>query len=659
MGWELIKRELIERWDSGNLTGNVLSDHSRNLIVDGNYVYGVTSRGKDFVIYDITIIDVPVQKSLIAMTHEGCDLRKKGNYVFISNNYGTGITVMDVSDPLNPFEDNIFNMGGAVHGMFLVGNYLYCCQFTTDTFEIVDVTDPTNPVSKGSLSGAVYFNGPHDVHVDGIYAYVANYLSGVGEYGITVVNISDVDNPAVVTGVDENEQHSHITKSGDYIYVGCHSPSDELTIYDVSDPSTPSFVGRFFSGEGVNFAYWMDWWNGYLVSTSQKAGEVGIRLINVDDPSVPFIEATATCCNAGVACVYFASDRIFASTKDLVAGTYWWRIKSYEVVETGDEWYRRKKHTVNQEVGAGTNYQILIKVYKGAGTDGTEVVGCVTAGKVYCGGNCQDDFGDIRFTDSTGNELLDYWMEELSSGNYALFWVEVSGDLDVGNVDIYVYYDTVGATVTTSDGTETFLLFDDFDDGSIGDIWGTVGTPTEAGTEVTINASTEEIYSIATFQYKAMKAKVKVAAEAADNSYQIFGFANAAAGTWANTIYFVTYDGDFKVTSGDAVGFEQTSFYNSAYFDSYHLYNVFWKSGQAKCCADGVVVATHTTRVPSIAIPVRIYDYLTVADLKVDWVFVRNYVDPEPTHDTWGGEERPFYGERSSVVPLMRILDIT
>lgn len=131
-------------------------------------------------------------------------------------------------------------------------------------------------------------------------------------------------------------------------------------------------------------------------------------------------------------------------------------------------WNCRKSHVINQQAGAGTDYQVPIKVYKGVGVDGTEAYHDVTMGKVYCGGNCRDDFGDIRFTASDEETELDYWMhDDVSSGVYAVFWVKISGDLSAGNVTIYVYYDNATAT-TTENMTNTFLVGLDDQETAIG-----------------------------------------------------------------------------------------------------------------------------------------------------------------------------------------------
>ncbi|KKM79388.1 hypothetical protein LCGC14_1350390, partial [marine sediment metagenome] len=136
------------------------------------------------------------------------------------------------------------------------------------------------------------------------------------------------------------------------------------------------------------------------------------------------------------------------------------------IVGPGENWLTgwgyRKRHVVNQQAGAGANYQIAFKAYYGAGADGTETLGdTVTAGKVYCEGKCRTDFADIHFTEDDGDTELEYWLEEKIDSNYAIFWVKITGDLSAGNHTIYVYYGNAGAS-SSSDIDATFLHGDNF-----------------------------------------------------------------------------------------------------------------------------------------------------------------------------------------------------
>jgi len=121
-------------------------------------------------------------------------------------------------------------------------------------------------------------------------------------------------------------------------------------------------------------------------------------------------------------------------------------------------WRIRKKQTITgSTAGAQTNYQMKMTVHKGSGTDSST--------DVYCDGACRDDFGDIRWTKSDGTTLLDYWMDEANyvSGDYAVFWIEIDSiPASPSTVDIYMYYDNSSAT-SISNGSNTFLFFDDFE----------------------------------------------------------------------------------------------------------------------------------------------------------------------------------------------------
>ena len=150
-------------------------------------------------------------------------------------------------------------------------------------------------------------------------------------------------------------------------------------------------------------------------------------------------------------------------------------------------WAYRKSHLITGSSGAGTNYQVRVIVHKASGID--------AGANVYLGTNILDDFADVRFTASNGTTLLDYWLEtgSLTSGTQAAFWVEVAADLG-SNQTIYIYYGNSGAT-TTSNGANTFTLFDDFTLASLDASKWTRrggGAPTFAGGLMTVSANSTD-----------------------------------------------------------------------------------------------------------------------------------------------------------------------
>jgi len=126
-------------------------------------------------------------------------------------------------------------------------------------------------------------------------------------------------------------------------------------------------------------------------------------------------------------------------------------------------WNCRKGQTITgSTAGAQTNYQMKMTVHKGSGIDSNT--------GVYCGGNCRDDFGDIRWTTSDGTTLMDYWIESIVSGDNAVFWIEIpSIPASPNTVDVYMYYSNSSAT-SVSNGANTFFFFDDFTGTSGNDI---------------------------------------------------------------------------------------------------------------------------------------------------------------------------------------------
>lgn len=124
-----------------------------------------------------------------------------------------------------------------------------------------------------------------------------------------------------------------------------------------------------------------------------------------------------------------------------------------------DPWYNsswtyRKPHTINAATGAGTNYQVKITAHYGSGSD--------SGGDVYLDSHSRTDFADIMFTASDGSTLLDYWQESKTDSDNAVFWVQVAADLSTENQDIYIYYGNAGQSTSASNGSNTFLFFDDF-----------------------------------------------------------------------------------------------------------------------------------------------------------------------------------------------------
>jgi len=114
-------------------------------------------------------------------------------------------------------------------------------------------------------------------------------------------------------------------------------------------------------------------------------------------------------------------------------------------------WSYRRKVTITEKSGNNlTDYQIKVELNSSN----------------FDFSKAKSDGSDIRFTDSDGVTLLSYWIESWDSTNEeAIIWVKVPSIPASNSAYIYMYYGNSSAEDASS-GSDTFQIFDDFEDGS-------------------------------------------------------------------------------------------------------------------------------------------------------------------------------------------------
>ncbi len=104
-------------------------------------------------------------------------------------------------------------------------------------------------------------------------------------------------------------------------------------------------------------------------------------------------------------------------------------------------------------------YQQDVVIHRSVGVSYEEMVGDLKVWHVYVGNRCKSDYGDVRFTDAAGAALAYYLWPDYDSSS-ARFTVRLEG-ADAAGV-LTIHYGN-SAAATTSNGTNTYLLFDHFD----------------------------------------------------------------------------------------------------------------------------------------------------------------------------------------------------
>lgn len=97
-----------------------------------------------------------------------------------------------------------------------------------------------------------------------------------------------------------------------------------------------------------------------------------------------------------------------------------------------EDWQWRKSHVIHATSGAGVNHTVPIVVHSGSGMDNDN--------NVFLNSKSAPGFADIRFTDSEGTTLLDYWQLDVKPGVTTDYFTNISVDFVANNVNFPAAY---------------------------------------------------------------------------------------------------------------------------------------------------------------------------------------------------------------------------
>ena len=315
-------------------------------------------------------------------------------------------------------------------------------------------------------------------------------------------------------------------------------------------------------------------------------------------------------------------------------------------------WSYRKKHKINgSSAGSVTDYQIRIKVHYGSGTDSGE--------DVYLNEKCRSDFGDVRFTDDDGTTVLDYWMEEKVDSDYAIFWIKVpSIPADPDKATIYVYYGKSDATYVGS-GSDTFLVYEDWESGSIGSDWTKSqvdGSASYGDFETTSSVKYEGSYGLIFDAKSGGQSKQALHQSPGVGDYAIeawirnemqSGYAHHVGVTidyqsGNNTLYFLgIYSGSLTIKKWNGSSWGTLASGGSKSYNTWLKIKAYrLSSGLLKVTLEGETISANDTSYTSGGAGFFAHGGASQAgEAYYDLIFVRKYIDPEPSHGDWGSEE--------------------
>jgi hypothetical protein len=203
------------------------------------------------VIYDVTDLESPIELGSYSPAGEMALIHYvavQGDYIYLVDSL-FGIRILDASD-----FSQIHEVGSVPHNrtdalfscIKISGDFVYYLQdrdITGKELVILDVSDPIEPVETGShgMPGNWWFYG---------FDYLEGYacIAG-GNYGLRVVDVSDYSSTEEVGCYDPHGLTFGVAVSGEHAFISTYDDTENLLIYDVSDPSSPTEVVDFGMGQ--------------------------------------------------------------------------------------------------------------------------------------------------------------------------------------------------------------------------------------------------------------------------------------------------------------------------------------------------------------------------------------------------------------------------
>ncbi len=227
-------------------------------------IYNTTDPASVSLIGSLTFDDVPVGDPNLN------DIKVVGNLAYLA---GSNLRVVDVTDPSNLVEFGTLGFGsalGAIH-LEVSGDYGYVGS-RNEGVRLVDLTVPEYPK-------VVFLKNDEFQAID----VVGDLLYGIDSDNLSIFDVSDPYNPTEVSVLPEPSLFAprDITVAGDYAYVAhlCGGSCEPVVIFDVSDPANPVKIPSLVVASNLNAVD--------IDIVGNRAYVIGITSLSIFDISDP------------------------------------------------------------------------------------------------------------------------------------------------------------------------------------------------------------------------------------------------------------------------------------------------------------------------------------------------------------------------------------
>jgi len=305
----------------------------------------------------------------------------------------------------------------------------------------------------------------------------------------------------------------------------------------------------------------------------------------------------------------------------------------------------RRSHVLVHATGADTNYQKRIVVKNGTSEGASTTF--ETNDTITINNKIRSDFGDVNWTNSDGSTCLKYWMETLNTGKNATFWIKESANLTSTDQTVYMYYGKTGQT-TLSSGTNTFLFFEDFNSYSNGNLTGQGGWSGDAIFQVESSTVYEGAKAVGVSGGTAASRYIRKALSSGmPNSLEVIVRLRAGQ-TNLHTCYVGPEAGSGNNIVNTHAGADGIWYSNGATSgaDGAYAKDIWYRiqlcirlSNQGGKIYGTSWSAYNTPEYTGQPTYICLKTYSANAVGYYDLVILKKFVDPEPTHGSWGSQE--------------------
>lgn len=257
--------------------------------VKGDVVYtsqAYYSCGNNLHILDVSDPTNPylITEDPIGFANYPSEIQVVGNIVYMIGG-SRGLSVIDISDPSDPIVHPDYNPRYGIYyaDLGVIDDIVFIAN-RTGGFYAVDISDPSDP----SVTAEYGFpTGPFaECHYNGITVRDNLMYIAAGECGLLIVDISDLSNIYEVGSLDITGYPFDIEVSGDYAFIVSSTTVNNPIVVDISDVENPALVEEFSSTDReYSVAIW-----GNLVLTGGQDFNVFRFSALPPAPPVPFLD---------------------------------------------------------------------------------------------------------------------------------------------------------------------------------------------------------------------------------------------------------------------------------------------------------------------------------------------------------------------------------